>query len=116
LLQLLVIDKLPFPSPDDPLLSALARRLRMAGQSGFESHDLPIAIQALRQGVGRLIRSESDRGVVVVGDRRMLTRSYGPALLASLPPMRWLEEEDQLLAAIDELVLTRASTTDPHRV
>jgi ATP-dependent DNA helicase DinG len=116
LLQLLVIDKLPFPSPDDPLLSALARRLRMAGQSGFEIHDLPIAIQALRQGVGRLIRSESGRGVVVVGDRRLLTRSYGPALLASLPPMRWLEEEDQLLAAIDELVLTRASTTDPHRV
>ena len=116
LLQLLVIDKLPFPSPDDPLLSALAHRLRMAGQSGFEIHDLPIAIQALRQGVGRLIRSENDRGVVVVGDRRLLTRSYGPALMASLPPMRWLEEEDQLLAAIDELVLTRASTTDPHRV
>ena len=112
LLQLLVIDKLPFPSPEDPLLSAQAQRLRAAGQSGFETHDLPMAIQALRQGVGRLIRSETDRGVVVVGDRRLLTRSYGPALLASLPPMRWLDEEAQLLAALDELVLTRASTTD----
>lgn len=113
-LQLLVIDKLPFPSPEDPLLSALARRLRAVGQSAFETHDLPMAIQALRQGVGRLIRSETDRGVVVVGDRRLLTRSYGPALLASLPAMRWLDGEAQLLAALDELVLTRASTTDPR--
>lgn len=111
-LQLLVIDKLPFPSPDDPLLSAQARRLRAAGQSGFEVNDLPMAIQALRQGAGRLIRTETDRGVVVIGDRRLLTRSYGPGLLASLPPMRWLADEPQLLNELDALVLTRASTTD----
>jgi ATP-dependent DNA helicase DinG len=110
-LQLVVIDKLPFPSPDDPLLSAHARRLRLAGQSGFETHDVPITIQALRQGVGRLIRSETDRGVVVIADRRLLTKSYGPVLLASLPPMRRLNGEAQLLAALDELALTRASTT-----
>jgi ATP-dependent DNA helicase DinG len=111
-LQLLVIDKLPFPSPDDPLLSARARRLRTAGHSGFEAQDLPMAIQALRQGVGRLIRTETDRGVVVIGDRRLLTRSYGPRLLASLPPMRWLADEPGLVKALDALVLTRASTKD----
>ncbi len=109
-LQLVVIDKLPFPSPDEPLIRAQADRLRALGKSGFELHDLPMAIQALRQGVGRLIRSEDDRGVVVIGDRRLLTRSYGPGMLASLPPMRWLDDEAQLLAELDDLVVTRAST------
>jgi len=68
------------------------------------------AAQALRQGVGRLIRSETDRGVLVIGDRRLLTRSYGNALLAALPPMRRLEDEDELMRTLDGLALTRAST------
>lgn len=97
------------------MLNAQALRLRAAGLSGFELNDAPLAIQGLRQEVGRLIRSQTDRGVVVIADRRLLTRSYGPTLLASLPPMRWLKDEAQLLDALDELVLTRASTRDPHR-
>jgi ATP-dependent DNA helicase DinG len=71
---------------------------------------MPQAAQALRQGVGRLIRSETDRGVLVIGDRRLLTRSYGNALLAELPPMRRLVDEDEVMRALDELALTRAST------
>ena len=66
---------------------------------------------ALRQGVGRLIRTERDRGLLVIGDRRLLQRSYGPALLAGLPPMRWLTGKDQVRDCLDELVLTRPSTT-----
>ena len=110
LLQLLVIDKLPFPSPDDPLIEARAQKLTDAGLSAFNGVYMPQAAQALRQGVGRLIRSETDRGVLVIGDRRLLTRSYGNALLAELPPMRRLVDEDEVMRALDELALTRAST------
>jgi len=109
-LQLLVIDKLPFPSPDDPLIEARAQKLTDAGLSAFNGVYLPQAAQALRQGVGRLIRSETDRGVLVIGDRRLLTRSYGNALLAELPPMRRLVDEDEVMRTLDELALTRAST------
>ena len=109
-LQLLVIDKLPFPSPDDPLIEARAQKITDAGLSAFNGVYMPQAAQALRQGVGRLIRSETDRGVLVIGDRRLLTRSYGNALLAELPPMRRLVEEDEVMRALDELALTRAST------
>ncbi|MFW5329458.1 ATP-dependent DNA helicase [Hydrogenophaga sp. ZJX-1] len=109
-LQLLVIDKLPFPSPDDPLIEARAQKLTEAGLSAFNGVYMPQAAQALRQGVGRLIRSETDRGVLVIGDRRLLTRSYGNALLADLPPMRRLVDEGEVMRALDELALTRAST------
>ncbi|WP_345740557.1 ATP-dependent DNA helicase [Hydrogenophaga aromaticivorans] len=109
-LQLLVIDKLPFPSPDDPLIEARAQKLTEAGLSAFNGVYMPQAVQALRQGVGRLIRSETDRGVLVIGDRRLLTRSYGNALLADLPPMRRLVDEGEVMRALDELALTRAST------
>jgi ATP-dependent DNA helicase DinG len=109
-LQLLVIDKLPFPSPGDPLIEARAQKHTDAGLSAFNGVYLPQAAQALRQGVGRLIRSETDRGVLVIGDRRLLTRSYGNALLAALPPMRRLVDEDEVMRALEELALTRAST------
>lgn len=109
-LQLLVIDKLPFPSPDDPLIDARARRHNDAGLNAFNGVYLPQAAQALRQGAGRLIRSETDRGVLVIADRRLLTRSYGTTLLAALPPMKRLVDEAAFLTALDELALTRAST------
>ncbi len=111
-LQLLVIDKLPFPPPDDPLIEARAEQLKGKGLNAFTALHLPLAELALKQGAGRLIRSETDRGVLVIGDRRLLTRSYGNRLLAALPPMRRLEDESELLAEIDALVLTRASTKD----
>lgn len=109
-LQLLVIDKLPFPPPDDPLTEARARQLEARGLNAFTEGLLPEAALALRQGAGRLIRSESDRGVLVIGDRRLISRSYGHQLLAALPVMRRLEDEAEMTQALDALVLTRAST------
>jgi len=109
-LQMVVIDKLPFPPPGDPLVQARSERLKQAGRSPFKDHALPEAAVALKQGAGRLIRHESDRGVLVVGDTRLLTMGYGKRLLAALPPMRRLESEEdfsEVLAA-----LTRTSTTD----
>jgi ATP-dependent DNA helicase DinG len=111
-LQLLVIDKLPFPSPDDPLIAARAARLEAQGLRAFGDGHLPEAAMALKQGAGRLIRTDTDRGVLVIGDRRLLTRSYGLQLLASLPPMRRVVDESDMSAALDALVLTRSSTTD----
>lgn len=109
-LQLLVIDKLPFTSPDDPLMAARAARLETLGLNAFGDGHLPEAAMALKQGAGRLIRTETDQGVLVIGDRRLLTRSYGVALLASLPPMRRLMDEAGMGAALDALALTRSST------
>ena len=109
-LQLLVIDKLPFPSPDDPLTAARATRLEAQGLKAFGDGYLPEAAMALKQGAGRLIRTETDQGVLVIGDRRLLTRSYGLELLASLPPMRRLVNEAEMSAALDAMTLTRSST------
>lgn len=109
-LQLLVIDKLPFAPPDDPLMQARGEQLEAQGLSAFRDAFLPDAAMALKQGAGRLIRSESDRGVLVIGDRRLLVRSYGNALLAALPDMRRLVDEADMEAALDALVLTRSST------
>lgn len=109
-LQLLVIDKLPFPAPDDPLTAARAARLEAQGLKAFGDGYLPEAAMALKQGAGRLIRTETDRGVLVIGDRRLLTRSYGAQLLSSLPPMGRLVDEADMSAALDALVLTRPST------
>lgn len=108
ILQLLVIDKLPFPPPDDPLIEARARQLESDGQSAFSGCYLPEAAMALKQGAGRLIRSETDRGVLVIADRRLLTKSYGHGLLAGLPPMQRLVDEADMLSALHTLALNRA--------
>lgn len=114
-LQLVVIDKLPFPPPDDPLVQARVQHAREQGVDGFVAVHLAEAALALGQGAGRLIRSETDRGVVVLADGRVLRRSYGPMLMSAMPPMRWLATEDELLEELDALVrdraLTRPSTT-----
>ncbi len=109
-LQLLVIDKLPFPPPDDPLMEARSRALEARGLNAFTEGFLPATALALKQGAGRLIRSETDRGVLVIGDRRLLSRSYGQPLLAALPAMRRLDDEGEMAAALDALVATRPST------
>jgi ATP-dependent DNA helicase DinG len=109
-LQLVVIDKLPFPPPDDPLVKARSHRIEQAGRRAFKDYALPEAAVALRQGAGRLIRHESDAGVLVIGDTRLVTKGYGRQLLAALPSMRRLQSEPEFLEALD--ALTRASTTD----
>ncbi len=99
-LRLVMIDKLPFAPPDDPQVRARAQFLRAQGVNAFRDYQLPEAALALKQGVGRLIRSEEDRGVVMICDPRLLTRSYGRALLESLPPMRPTREAAEAMAML----------------
>jgi len=87
-LSLVVIDKLPFAPPDDPVVEARLKRLRAVGRNGFTEYQLPQAVTLLKQGVGRLIRDERDRGVLMILDDRLLTKSYGRTVMASLPPFR----------------------------
>jgi ATP-dependent DNA helicase DinG len=85
-LSLLVIDKLPFAAPGDPLVEARCERIADAGGDWFRQYALPAAVLQLRQGFGRLIRSHGDRGVVTILDPRLRTRGYGRAFLEALPP------------------------------
>ena len=86
-LSLVVIDKLPFAPPDDPVAKARERRLKEEGRSAFQELQLPAAVITLKQGAGRLIRDAADRGVLVICDPRLRTKSYGRTFLQSLPPM-----------------------------
>jgi ATP-dependent DNA helicase DinG len=110
-LQLVVIDKLPFPPPGDPLVEARSQRLQSQGRSPFNDYFVPEAAVALKQGAGRLIRRETDRGVLVVCDTRLVTMGYGRRLMSALPPMRRLGTAQDFEEALDSL--TRASTTVP---
>ncbi|MFT4243276.1 MAG: ATP-dependent DNA helicase [Acidovorax sp.] len=103
-LQLVVIDKLPFPPPGDPLVDARTQRIEQAGGKAFTAYALPEAAVALKQGAGRLIRHETDRGILVVGDTRLVAKGYGKRLLAALPPMRRLETEEEWGNALQALV------------
>ncbi len=101
-LSVVVIDKLPFASPDDPLLKARLAAIRERGGNPFFDEQVPQAVIALKQGVGRLIRDENDFGVVMLCDARLVTKGYGRTFLASLPPMkrtRLLEEVQAFLRA-----------------
>jgi ATP-dependent DNA helicase DinG len=108
-LQLVVIDKLPFPSPGDPLTQARARQIEARGASAFTQYFLPEAAVSLKQGAGRLIRRESDRGALVVCDTRLLDKGYGRRLLQALPPMQRLQSHEQFEQWLEGL--TRAATT-----
>jgi ATP-dependent DNA helicase DinG len=84
-LRLVVIDKLPFDAPNDPVVSARIQRMREQGHEPFAEYQLPAAALALKQGFGRLIRTRRDAGIVAILDRRLLTRGYGKRMLAALP-------------------------------
>ena len=84
-LSIVAIDKLPFAAPDDPLLAARLEGIRRRGGNPFHEYQLPQAVLALKQGVGRLIRDFDDFGVIVIGDPRLKTKSYGRVFLAALP-------------------------------
>jgi ATP-dependent DNA helicase DinG len=99
-LSLVVLDRIPFPRPDDPLLQARRDRL---GRDAFRLIDIPRAATLLAQGAGRLIRSSSDRGVVAVLDRRLSTARYGWDLVQALPPMRRTRERSDVEAFLAPL-------------
>jgi ATP-dependent DNA helicase DinG len=101
--SLVVIDRIPFPRPDDPLLAARQRAVDEAGGSGFASVSVPRAGLLLAQGAGRLIRSAEDRGVVAVLDSRLATAAYGRALRASLPPFWYTTDRVTVLGSLDRL-------------
>jgi len=97
-LSCVMIDKLPFASPSEPVLQARMAWLRAQGDNPFAHHQLPEAVISLRQGVGRLIRDADDRGVLVLGDNRLTSRSYGRHFLDSLPPMPLTHRLDEVEA------------------
>jgi ATP-dependent DNA helicase DinG len=102
-LQCVVIDKLPFPPPNDPLVEARVARLERAGRSAFADYFLAEAAVSLKQGAGRLIRHEDDRGLLVVCDPRMAAMGYGQRLRAALPPMTPVLSEADAIAWLGTL-------------
>jgi len=97
-LSCVIIDRLPFAAPNDPILQARLEALRRRGSNPFRDYQLPQAVIALKQGAGRLIRDAADRGVLAVCDPRLLGRSYGRVFLDSLPPMRRTADLDAVRA------------------
>nr|WP_241516890.1 ATP-dependent DNA helicase [Roseateles puraquae] len=102
-LQCVVIDKLPFPPPNDPLVEARVQRLEAQGRNAFAEYFVAEAAIALKQGAGRLIRTEIDRGLLVVCDPRMAGMNYGRRLRAALPPMTPVANEAEALAWLQQL-------------
>jgi ATP-dependent DNA helicase DinG len=97
-LSVVIIDKLPFAPPDDPVLESRMNRCRSEGGDPFNRIQLPEATLMLKQGVGRLIRTETDRGLLLVGDRRLAETPYGRRMLRSLPPFRRTRSLDEARA------------------
>jgi ATP-dependent DNA helicase DinG len=100
-LQLVVIDKLPFAPPDDPVLAARIDAMKRQGRNAFMEYQLPHAAIALKQGAGRLIRDETDRGVLMICDTRLVDKPYGRKLWQALPPMRRTRIEQEAIAFFD---------------
>jgi ATP-dependent DNA helicase DinG len=121
-LSLVVIDKLPFAPPDDPVLAARIEHLRKQGRNGFFDYQLPRAVISMKQGAGRLIRAESDRGVLMICDPRLIGKPYGKRIWQSLPPMRRTRDIGEVeaffrnppgLAELQAKSLTRSLASSP---
>ncbi|WP_409482710.1 ATP-dependent DNA helicase [Noviherbaspirillum sp. ST 5-3] len=97
-LSLVIIDKLPFSPPDDPVLAARIDALERKGLNGFVHHQLPETIINLKQGAGRLIRDETDRGVLMICDPRLISKPYGRRIWQSLPPFKRTRDAAEVLA------------------
>jgi ATP-dependent DNA helicase DinG len=102
-LSVVIIDKLPFAPPDDPVLKARVEWMEKQGRNPFMDYQLPRAVISMKQGAGRLIRTERDRGVLMVCDPRMLTKPYGKRVWQSLPPMRRTRELGEVEAFLAQL-------------
>ena len=108
-LSLVMIDKLPFAPPDDPILEARASVLREQGDNPFFKMQLPQAVIALKQGAGRLIRDVNDKGVLILGDPRLLEKSYGRVFLESLPRMSRTRTLEKVLGFIAHIKPTETN-------
>ncbi len=97
-LSVVVIDKLPFAAPDDPVLAARIAAIDAAGGNAFMQYQIPHAAITLKQGAGRLIRDEFDRGVLMIGDNRLVDKPYGKRIWQSLPPMKRTRKEEEAVA------------------
>nr|WP_315481206.1 ATP-dependent DNA helicase [uncultured Undibacterium sp.] len=106
-LSLVVIDKLPFAPPDDPVLAARIEAMEKKGLNGFVHHQLPEAIINLKQGAGRLIRDETDRGVLMICDPRLISKPYGKRIWQSLPAFARTRELPVVLKFFSDLALSR---------
>ena len=111
-LSCVIIDKLPFASPVDPVTRGRMTYLKERGLSGFDELSLPNAVIALKQGVGRLIRDISDKGVLMIADPRLTAREYGRHILASLPQLPKTRDEQKVLNFIRELALDYEPVSD----
>ncbi len=114
-LQCVLIDKLPFPPPNDPLAEARARVIESEGGSAFDDYFVPEAAIALKQGAGRLIRSETDQGLLVICDPRLLVMPYGQRLLGALPPMGLLDRPEAAMAWLRRLNDGSSGTAHSNR-
>ncbi|AYR25187.1 ATP-dependent DNA helicase [Herbaspirillum rubrisubalbicans] len=111
-LSLVIIDKLPFSPPDDPVLAARISEMEKQGLNGFVHHQLPAAIINLKQGAGRLIRDEGDRGVLMICDPRIITKNYGRRIWQSLPPFKRTRELEVVQAFFREQDARRAAAAE----
>ncbi|NTV10226.1 MAG: ATP-dependent DNA helicase, partial [Zoogloea sp.] len=102
-LSVVVIDKLPFAPPDDPVLAARVEFMQKAGRNPFMEYQLPRAVINIKQGAGRLIRTERDRGVLAICDPRMIGKPYGKRVWQSLPPMKRSRVEAEVVAFLEQL-------------
>jgi ATP-dependent DNA helicase DinG len=102
-LQCVLIDKLPFPPPNDPLVQARVKKIEARGGNAFAEYFVAETAVSLKQGAGRLIRSETDRGLLVVCDPRLRQMNYGARLRAALPPMGELSDEQQVFDWLADL-------------
>ena len=116
-LRLVVLDKIPFAPPHDPVVAARCAALDREGGNGFTQYSVPSAAMTLKQGFGRLIRTQKDAGLVAILDRRIIKRGYGRALLAGLPPARRMRKTDEVRAfwAAIEASGDRAAPVDEAR-
>ncbi|HEU0234058.1 MAG TPA: ATP-dependent DNA helicase [Gallionella sp.] len=108
-LSLVIIDKLPFAPPDDPVLAARIAQLNKQGRNAFMEYQLPRAIITLKQGAGRLIRDETDRGVLMICDPRLITKPYGKRIWQSLPPFKRTRDEAVAVEFFNQPVSTSST-------
>ena len=109
---MVIIDKLPFAPPDDPVLAARIAEMEKRGMNGFMHHQLPEAIITLKQGAGRLIRDETDRGVLMICDPRLISKPYGKRIWQSLPPFARSRELGSVISFLQRDLASQTAPSD----